>query len=132
MLRYGFSILLGILLFASSAKADVVVTCFQHTDADTDEMAMIVFDESDNTYWGKHSGQIHMDDAGYFAAFDTWLLHGRLQPTGNISFSTVTEVDGDTQFNTQAWSISKEGASAIGLPKGRLHYLKPAKCEGDR
>lgn len=57
---------------------------------------------------GEHFGSIHDEASAYYAAFVTELTGGETGPEGRVTFQSVTEVDGDTQYGEEMWVITPE------------------------
>ena len=99
--------------------------CYFHADGVTTEAVEIEVAE-DGTYSGSHYGEVHDQENAYYVAFDTALNGGVLDEDGNVTFDTVTEVDGDTQAGEQTWSITPTSASMVDFEPA----FPAAECEG--
>lgn len=100
--------------------------CYFRDSADTTE-ALEIEVSGDGAVTGSNYGNIHQEDAGYFASFDIALTSGEIVEDGLITFDSVTEVDGDTQVGTMTWSITEDAASPEGF---QGEPLTPASCDG--
>ncbi len=58
----------------------------------------------------QYFGTIHNDASAYYAAFETQLSNGKLDAKGKATFSSVTEVDGDTQTGQETWVFTPDQA----------------------
>ena len=100
--------------------------CYYRDSADTTEaMEIEVTEEGDVS--GTNYGNIHQEEAAYYASFWIELTNGGFGENGLYTFDSVTEVDGDTQVGTMTWSITPETAA----PDGFMDKpLQAADCEG--
>lgn len=102
--------------------------CFFKADADTDEGLRVTFDGTSGQ--GSHFGVIHQEEEAYYAAFDTQLSSGEILPDGTYKFTTVTEVDGDTQHGEEIWTITPDNAFRPALVDMGGSPLLSASCTG--
>lgn len=113
----------------ATAAADPLAAgqyCYYRDSADTTEaMEIEVTEEGDVS--GTNYGNIHQEEAAYYASFWIELTNGGFGENGLYTFDSVTEVDGDTQVGTMTWSITPETAA----PDGFMDKpLQAADCEG--
>lgn len=95
-------------LAVMSANADS--RCYIQINKNIHEGAKIT-EAPDGTFWGKHFGTIHSEDASYYAAFETWLIAGEARDASTIRFDTITLVDGDRQERFVDWAVTSNVAS---------------------
>jgi len=101
--------------------------CFFKADENTDEGLRVVFDGTTGS--GAHFGVIHQEEEAYYAAFDTQLSNGQILADGAYKFTTVTEVDGDTQHDEEVWRITPQLAHLSDLEE-EAYVLESASCTG--
>lgn len=100
--------------------------CYYRDSAETTEALEIEVSEEGDVS-GTNYGNIHQEEAAYYASFWIELTDGGFGEDGLYTFDSVTEVDGDTQVGTMTWSITPDTAA----PEGFMDKpLQSADCEG--
>ena len=99
--------------------------CYFHQDEVATEGVEIEVTE-DGGISGAHYGTVHDAENAYYTAFETMLNAGTLDEDGNITFETITQVDGDTQSGEQTWSITPTLASLVDFEPA----FPATECEG--
>lgn len=104
---------------------DAGVYCYFRDDENVTEGLEITVTD-DGGVSGENYGTIHQEAAGYYASFTTTLTEGQTGETADVTFETVTEVDGDTQMGSAIWELTPEAAAPDGLDT----LLASADCDG--
>ncbi len=99
--------------------------CYFHEDEVATEGVEIEVTEEGGIS-GTHYGTVHDEENAYYTAFETMLNSGTLDEDGNITFETITQVDGDTQSGEQTWSITPTLASMVDFEPA----FPATECEG--
>lgn len=100
--------------------------CYFREDADTTEALEILVTEAGEIS-GTNYGSIHQEEQAYYASFEIELTSGVAGADGDITFDSVTQVDGDTQTGPMTWSIAPDAAAPDGFVD---KPLQPAECDG--
>ncbi len=99
--------------------------CYYRDDENVTEGLQVMVTDT-GTVSGENYGTIHQEAAGYFASFTTTLTEGQTGDNADVTFDTVTEVDGDTQMGSAIWELTPDTAA----PDGLETLLASAPCDG--